>query len=500
MLAYVIIKMKVISEKRTVNRVIAALYVTMTSAIFIAYLSEVLKHNRTLGYLITLGVVMLIPELVNYFFQTKYPEGDVTKYILTIGYFIMYCIVLLTTYTPSVFTYIMPLLLVLILTHDYKFLITINVCTFIVNVLYAIYNMGFTKNAEDLVFVVNVKIQMVIITIFCVFVFVVARIDARINKQKLREIKTKNDENLKMIDKMLETVRQIEEIVLGINGDVKSLEDSCNMTVSAMSEVSEGTSQTAENIQKQLEMTESIQSEIEDTKELAHTFNKVSMDAGKYIHDGVSNINNLIQSVEKNNCHSRDTIENIRKLEERVKKIDEIIGLIEQISTQTNLLSLNASIEAARAGDAGKGFSVVATEIRNLAEMTAASVKEIQNMVKDINNNTNRVSDSINVFVDGFQEQNKMILDTESNFKGISSKVQVIEEKANLLKGRVDSLNHSNKTIVEAIQNISAISQQTIANSIQTEELSGKNLTYAKDIKSISEQLHRVSNSLRVEG
>ena len=114
-------------------------------------------------------------------------------------------------------------------------------------------------------------------------------------------------------------------------------------------------------------------------------------------------------------------VESMKRITETSKKIENIIAEIEDIASQTNLLSLNASIEAARAGEAGRGFAVVADQIRQLAEQSKVSTEEIAKIINELNQNANEVMASVKDSVHATDEQGNNILEVADSFEKLNN-------------------------------------------------------------------------------
>ena len=113
----------------------------------------------------------------------------------------------------------------------------------------------------------------------------------------------------------------------------------------------------------------------------------------------------------------KDSVQNVEKLNARSQEISKLVIVIKDIADQTNLLALNAAIEAARAGEQGRGFSVVAEEVRKLAEQTSTSVTEITGIVENIQNGFGTVTESLQ---DGYKEVEKGTTQIETTGKTFS--------------------------------------------------------------------------------
>ena len=128
------------SEKRVVNRVCTLSYSFISVILLVAYLVELMKGNRTLGYILVFAAIILIPAIINMCFQIRNPETKLTKYILSIGYLILYNFVLFTGNTQATYVYIIPFLMIFPLLHDWKYTAIYSLITFIANLVYLGYS------------------------------------------------------------------------------------------------------------------------------------------------------------------------------------------------------------------------------------------------------------------------------------------------------------------------------------------------------------------------
>ena len=141
---------------------------------------------------------------------------------------------------------------------------------------------------------------------------------------------------------------------------------------------------------------------------------------------------------------ANQTVESMNQIKEQVDLINDSISVIDQISFQTNILSLNAAVEAATAGEAGKGFAVVAQEVRNLASRSAEAAKDIKDIVKSATDKANEGSDISNQMIDGFKLLNE----------SIEKMANIIDIVTNSSKEQQNSMEEINHAIEKLSQNI----------------------------------------------
>lgn len=135
-------------------------------------------------------------------------------------------------------------------------------------------------------------------------------------------------------------------------------------------------------------------------------------------------VSKTIQNVATTNS---DILENVEKTNEEARNTDEIIEFVKNIANKTNLLGLNAAIEAARAGDSGKGFNVVATEIRKLSKSSAESLNKIEDIIKNIQLSVSNITKNINQINVAFQDQANEVKEINTAIENLSSTAKSLE-------------------------------------------------------------------------
>lgn len=175
---------------------------------------------------------------------------------------------------------------------------------------------------------------------------------------------------------------------------------------------------------------------------------------------------NILRDKSQESFLATETIFNvIEKLINRTKDIALFVETIENIAEQTNLLALNAAIEAARAGEAGRGFAVVADEVRKLADESRKSTEEINILVESIQKDSLLAIDSMQLMKKVSTEQSSAVNRTDSAFSDIANAMNQIIAKITEVNESVTQMQKDKTEVVTSIENISAVSEQTAASS-----------------------------------
>ena len=189
----------------------------------------------------------------------------------------------------------------------------------------------------------------------------------------------------------------------------------------------------------------------------------------------------------------------MKEFERNMTKIDEIIVAISSISDQTNLLALNAAIEAARAGEAGKGFSVVANEIRNLAEESRKSTEDIERIISLVSKEARQLGESTNVMSQELQEEEKSLEKMVHSFRQILEAINNIVPHIEAVNDEADVLEEQKDSILSRIENTSSIAQEVSAAceevAAATEEMNAS----TKEVAESADQLDGMTKQLKDE-
>lgn len=298
------------------------------------------------------------------------------------------------------------------------------------------------------------------------------------------------------------TIKEIEvnKISKDIVNKIKSLENTSNNIATSIHEVSDsvnGLSNATVVQSEEIGTTATLLNDFSSNMEKL-AFNVTNVQLKVYDADELSNAG--IQSIDKldnslNDLKSAFIVSNstINDLVSKLESVNIITDSISQIASQTNLLSLNAAIEAARAGEAGRGFSVVAGEVRKLAENSKQAVQSITNILDEIKKDILNASNAINNGNEAITIQQDTICETKDSFNSIKSSISETITEINDCIENLALASSQKENVINTIERVNSISHEHTA---LTEEIAATIEIQAKGIEEFNSTLSSLSNNL----
>jgi methyl-accepting chemotaxis protein len=215
------------------------------------------------------------------------------------------------------------------------------------------------------------------------------------------------------------------------------------------------------------------------------------------VNDGIESVKELGQQAKNVSDCSKAVEKVVAELTEKVEKVENFVDTIISISSQTNLLALNASIEAARAGEAGRGFSVVAEEIRKLSEDTKDASNNITNIIHELIEDTKNANESIEVSGKCVATQNEILEKTWSKFGIVADEVRNLSSNIDDVKGGMETITTSSNNIFDHISQLSATSQEVAASSNESLENSNITVQEVEKCRKVFESIYELAKDLQ---
>ncbi|MDF2543897.1 MAG: methyl-accepting chemotaxis sensory transducer [Herbinix sp.] len=312
---------------------------------------------------------------------------------------------------------------------------------------------------------------------------------------------------IEMVKGMSSLIGKVAEVSDKVNASAEILsahsEDILGATKSisfTIDEVEKGIVDQAEETEKCLEQMHHLSDQINGVYENTFDIEKIAGDTKNIVRGGMGIIEDLNEKANATTEITQVVISDIEKLEAQLRSIGDFTILINEIAEQTNLLALNASIEAARAGEYGRGFSVVAEEIRKLADQSVKAVDKMQGTITEIQYKTQGTIASAKQSETIVQLQSKALRNTITVFDEINSHVSKLTENLYHISNGIKSIENAKEETLGSISNIATVSQQTAAASEEVsattnneigsvEKLSQSALELANDAKALMEAI-----------
>ena len=254
-------------------------------------------------------------------------------------------------------------------------------------------------------------------------------------------------------EELTSTAEQATEVSQSIAESVVSVAGSCSEQFTDVESANENTQKLAENMEKFKATIDESEEKIASTSSTAQ--------------EGRANVQNAVTGMDRINQNVQALSSVVGNLGEQSKKIGSIVDTISAISEQTNLLALNAAIEAARAGEHGRGFAVVADEVRKLAEQSSGAASEISSLIDSIQKETESAVTAMEAGVEQVNEGTKAVDGAGASFTNISDMVAGVAASSKTMASIVSDLTASTESIKEAITKINDMSRK-VSNEAQT--------------------------------
>ena len=276
-------------------------------------------------------------------------------------------------------------------------------------------------------------------------------------------------------------------------GTFKNTSDDIKTAAGRIEEGTDRLDSNSANCLKRMDDLSGIITEVTGNTEEITEFTK---ETERTIEEGIASVKGLTESSEATSHITEDVIAAIKELETKLEAVHEVVKTINGIAKRTNLLSLNAGIEAARAGEAGRGFTVVAEEIRNLSTQCMESAGRISEIVDDVASKTGDVVSTAGKAEDIVASQAEVVEKTKESFNTISKQVSRFIESLDTICENAKQMDGARAETLTSIEGISEISGETVSCAGEVNEAAEKQEAAIDNLEAASRQLKSKSEEL----
>jgi methyl-accepting chemotaxis protein len=291
----------------------------------------------------------------------------------------------------------------------------------------------------------------------------------------------------------------INETASAMNNALGEVSEAIHATASASAEISSSTEQMAAGANEQSTQTTEVAAAIEqmtktilETTRNAGTAAEHAKKAGQIAEEGGHVVKETVDGINKISEVVTQAAETVKQLGRNSDQIGEIIQVIDDIADQTNLLALNAAIEAARAGEQGRGFAVVADEVRKLAERTTKATKEIADMIKQIQSDTSEAVDSMNRGTSEVEKGKSLAYKAGESLKDIIQATTKVVDDITLVASASEQQSGTAEQISRSVESINNVTGETASGIQQVAHA-------AEDLNRLTVSLQDLINRFKIE-
>ena len=469
------------------NRTVCIGMTIINVVLALAYLLEVVKEQRTMGFYLIILLLTITPTVVGWLLYMRRKDCPVLRYVESIAFLVMYAYILLNSVTSMPFCYVLVMLTIMTVYVDIKFTIGIGAAALginIVDIVIVATTTGFVGTG-----LADAEICIAGVLFTCMFEIMSVTKMAQINQANLDKSIEQKNASEKMLETTLKVAASITEQIEAATTETVSLNSAIHRTQEAMECLTQGAEETEAVMLEQQQSTAEIDSYITEVKQSAsHILGEVER-AEDSLKDARDVMTNLLKQVKTSEESSSLVAGEMEQLKANADKMQDILKIISAVSGQTRMLSLNASIEAARAGDAGRGFAVVATEISNLSTQTDDATKDISMLIGDIMGSVTEVTKAVNALLECNRFQNEYVGKTAENFEKINENTRSVSERASYLSNHVEAVADANEKVVSSIKDVAAVTAEVSSNANETLTNCTLNLESIAKVTKTMEQL-----------
>ncbi|MBE7683506.1 HAMP domain-containing protein [Paenibacillus sp. P13VS] len=306
---------------------------------------------------------------------------------------------------------------------------------------------------------------------------------------------------MEQITKLVEQTNRSAQEVLDTASELSNASKKTAISASeiavATEEIAGGASSLATEAERGNELTDNISRQMQSVVAANEEMGQSARHVEQSSETGTQHLNQLMTKTQKTEEMIGALVNKVDSLKESTSSVLKVLDVLQNITKQTNILSLNATIEAARAGAAGRGFMVVAGEVRQLAEQSRQSIDMVGEITDKIMHEMNETVAALSNVNPLFREQMDAVKDTNVIFASVQEQMGAFVEKLGMVTDSIGDLSKSQGTLSEAMSNVSAVAEESSATSEEVASLSSEQQNISNQLVNLSDKLENVSTELK---
>ncbi|AJY77828.1 hypothetical protein VN24_18075 [Paenibacillus beijingensis] len=321
------------------------------------------------------------------------------------------------------------------------------------------------------------------------------------SKDEIGQLAASFNEMMVQITALVDQTRESASQVLLTAGELSDVSKqtaiSAREIAVATEEIATGATSLAVEAERGSDLTGGIESRMKQVITANDEMGVSAHEVERASQQGTTYMNGLIEKTGLTEQMTRSMVEKVDHLKESTGSIRKILDVLNNLTKQTNILSLNATIEAARAGAAGKGFMVVADEIRQLADQSRQSINVVAEITEKIQREIDETVGVLSEAYPLFQQQIGAVKEANQIFLSVQSQMTSFVERLESVTESIGGLDESQSRLTIAMSNVSAVAQQSSATSEQVASLSTEQLGISDGLVKLSDKLEMLSKGLQ---
>lgn len=442
--------------KEKANRKTRKIWILFAALLSLNYGSDAANGLTSVTYFIIFLALCWIPLIAGeILLRVKGFATERYKYDLIIGYGIFYTFIVCTTPSPIAFTYILPVISLIVIYKNKRFMFYCGIANTIIIIISSVYHYMNGYNSLNDIKNYQLELSCIVLCYIC-YVMSIKHLN-KADGAMTDSIKTDLKRVVTTVGQVKTASNSIMEGITVVRELASENTHGANIVVQSMNNLEDNNSNLQNTTTSSNKMTSDIHSQVSHVSEMIENMVKLTAESGEHAQTSSKDLDSLISTANTMAELSGEIDRILLEFKNDFNLVKEETSTIENISGQTNLLALNASIEAARAGDAGKGFAVVAEQIRSLSTDTKSSSAQIIQSLQHLEETSDKMTSSIKETLELIQLTLDKITTAGDNITKIAEDAVLLGDNIQMIDCAMKEVESSNLHLVNNLEHVSDI-------------------------------------------